>query len=158
MSTAVNIAQRKIEVTVGIDPDNVAAAYELEREWAAEQGADFDAAAWAEQQRGRIAGGSLCFAIARDGDRPVGVAECVLSYDPVTREVAAYAERTYVSPEYRRGGTTVALAEAFFYGVQFIGVKKGRIITLLDDTGKFMQRFHEKYGYKPVATVLEREF
>jgi hypothetical protein len=157
VSTALAMEPRSVQIVAGLDEAQVCAAFELHREWAREEGRELDEEAWATDIRAKIDGGQYNVGIAWDGNKAVGVSEIVLAYDAMTQTTSAYAERSYVLPEYRRSDITVGMAEMFRHGAKWLGATSMRIVTLLDKTGRFMQAHHEKCGFKPVATVLQME-
>jgi len=154
MTTAAAIAPRRVEVVAGLDEAQVRAAYALHSAWAAEQGDVMDDAGWAEQMKAAVGSGRMNLWVAWDGDEAVGVAEMHLVYDPLTSTTAAYGERAFVQPEYRRSGVFEAITESMIAFADGLGIKTQRMSAGSDIRGRGMEKFYARYGFRPISTLM----
>lgn len=157
MKAAPDIAIRDVQVTAGIDENQLRAAYELHCAFAAEQGLTLDGEAWAAEIKAAIEAGSFNLGIAWDGDAAVGVTEMHVEYDPLLQKRIAWGRRAYVLPEYRQADVFTALFNFGVIGSDFLGIPFQRAIANTDWYGAAMRKFYESQGFKLIGYVMERE-
>lgn len=141
-----------MNLTVGIDAEQIRALYDLHAAWAAEQGSEIDSDAWVENVRGAAGSGRFLPWVAWDGERPVGCAELHLIYDPISRKTAACGERGFVLPEYRSRGVFESITESMLAYAETLGVHAERMSADTD----WMRDFYGRYGFAPVSTCMGR--
>lgn len=155
MNPATANAPRCVEVVAGLDAKQVEAAFRLHEAFAAEQGLTLDGHAWAAEVAGMM--GNFNLGVAWDGDKPVGVTEMHVEYDPLLQKQIAWGRRAYVLPEYRQADVFTAIFNFGVTAAEFLGIPFQRAVCNMDWYGKAMQRFYEANGFKVIGIVMERE-
>lgn len=157
MNAAVKPLERRVEVVAGLDAEQVEGAWLLHLEWAHERGMSLDARGWAEQMYAAAESGRFMLWVAWDDGVPVGVAECHLVYDPMTRQTAAFGERAYVTRAYRQRGVFESIAESIMAFADGMGCKTQRMSAEVDLRGRAMQKFYSRYGFKQVSVLMGKD-
>tara|TARA_R110000868_G_scaffold123_2_gene1294 strand:- start:1361 stop:1816 length:456 start_codon:yes stop_codon:yes gene_type:complete len=145
-----------IEVVAGLDEQQILAVWDLHLEWAREEGHDLQQDIWADYMKGLVAGGRYNVWVAWDGQKPVGCAECHIFFDARNGEMCAQGERTYILPAYRSHKVFAAIYQSGLDALQWLGVRRQRAVVAHDETGRFLQKWHESHGLRPIETVMER--
>jgi GNAT superfamily N-acetyltransferase len=149
------LKERRVEVVAGLDEAQVCAAFQLHTEQARERGFTLDGRGWADEIRGKVAAGTWNVGIAWDGDRPVGVTEMHVEYDPMLQKHIAWGQRAYVLPEYRTADVFKAIFDFGMNASAALGITTRRCIAETDFYGQAMKRFYESRGFKVVGYVME---
>jgi len=147
---------RSVEVVAGLDESQVCAAWELHQEWAREDGQTLDPAIWTDHMRGLVTSGKYNLWVAWDGPHAVGVAEMFTCFDPRSGDMVGQGERTYILPAYRNARVFKAMYESGLEAMKWLGIRRQRAVVAMDETGRFLQRFHEAHGLRPIEMVMER--
>lgn len=156
MSTAAKPQERRVEVVAGLDATQLEAAWLLHKAFAEEKGLDMDEAVWIEEVKLLVAHGCFNVVVAWDGDKPVGVAEMHLEYDPFTRVLTSWGKRAYVLPEYRNTHIFGTIFRLGLNAAEFMGVTVCRAVAETDWYGQAMKKFYESQGLKAIGTIMER--